>query len=340
MRECEEKAMKIAAFISSPKLNGNTAVLARAAPRTEHAMKAFIAASLLAILFSCGARPKAARDPSLDPIAAILVPGGEFTMGSDALPRGAESPAHRVSLSPFYLSITEITVRQFREFISSTGYLTDAEREGSALGFDRVIGEGFRRIPGASWKNPGFTQGDDHPASCLTWRDAVRFCAWRSAADSLEPAYAFKPGGISRRKGAAGWRLPTEAEWEYAARGGDRGGDYAFSGSDDFMDVAWTGVSTGWVSHPVATKSANELGIFDLSGNVAEWCWDRFGAYPSTPVSSPAGPDSGAFRILRGGSWMGFAHPTEGRVEVRRFAFETDAYDYIGFRVARDAPGR
>jgi formylglycine-generating enzyme len=291
-----------------------------------------------ALLASCTARGGIARDPSLEPVSALLVPGGEFTMGSDALPRGAESPAHRVSLSPFYLSITEITVRQFREFISATGYLTDAEREGSALVFDRVVGEGFRRIPGASWKNPGFAQDDGHPASCLTWRDAVRFCAWRSAADGLAPAYAFKPGGISRRKGAAGWRLPTEAEWEYAARGGNLGGDYAFSGSDDFMDVAWTGVTTGWQSHPVASKAPNALGLHDMSGNVAEWCSDRFGPYPEDSIMDPEGPPSGSFRVLRGGSWMGFAHPTEGRVEVRRFAFESDAYDYIGFRVARDAP--
>jgi formylglycine-generating enzyme required for sulfatase activity len=291
------------------------------------------------VLFpSCPARHSAARDPSLAPIAALLIPGGEFAMGSDALPRGAESPAHRVSLNPFYLSTTEITVRQFREFISATGYLTDAEREGSALVFDRVVGEGFRRIPGASWKTPGFAQGDDHPASCLTWSDAVRFCAWRSAADGLEPAYAFKRSGIARRKGAAGWRLPTEAEWEYAARGGNRAGGFAFSGSDDFMEVAWTGVTSGWISHPVATKSANELGIFDMSGNVAEWCSDRFGPYPGDSVRGPEGPPSGSFRVLRGGSWMGFAHPTEGRVEARRFSFETDAYDYMGFRVARDAP--
>ena len=103
------------------------------------------------------------------------------------------------------------------------------------------------------------------------------------------------------------FRLPTEAEWEYAARGGNKSLHYKYSGSDNIKNVAWYSSNSGYTTHAVGTKTANELGIYDMSGNVEEWCSDWYGGYSAGAQTNPQGPSSGSNRVLRGGSWYGRA---------------------------------
>ncbi|MBP5484357.1 MAG: SUMF1/EgtB/PvdO family nonheme iron enzyme, partial [Bacteroidaceae bacterium] len=128
------------------------------------------------------------------------------------------------------------------------------------------------------------------------------------------------------------FRLPTEAEWEYAARGGKQSKGYKYSGSNTPADVAWYEEKSDGKSHPVATKLPNELGLYDMSGNVWEWCQDWYGSYSSTTQSNPTGPSSGSYRVHRGGSWRNFAG--DCRVSHRHFNTPSGAFINLGFRLA------
>ena len=133
--------------------------------------------------------------------------------------------------------------------------------------------------------NPSNFKGDNLPVECVSWNDCQTF--------------------IDRLNNYTGrnFRLPTEAEWEFAARGGNYSRHYKYSGSNYISDVAWYGDNSGDRTHPVGTKQANELGLYDMSGNVWEWCSDWYGSYSSYSQSNPTGPNSGSYRMRRGGSW-------------------------------------
>ena len=137
--------------------------------------------------------------------------------------------------------------------------------------------------------NPSNFKGDNLPVENVSWDDCQTF--------------------INRLNSYTGrnFRLPTEAEWEFAARGGNYSRHYKYSGSNYIGDVAWYGDNSGNRTHPVGTKQPNELGLYDMSGNVYEWCSDWYGSYSSYSQSNPTGPNSGSFRVLRGGSWRGSA---------------------------------
>ena len=134
--------------------------------------------------------------------------------------------------------------------------------------------------------NPSYFKGDNLPVENVSWNDCQTF--------------------ISRLNNLTGrnFRLPTEAEWEYAARGGNRSRGYKYSGSNTLSDVAWYDDNSGSKTHSVGSKSPNELGLYDMSGNVWEWCSDWFGAYSSSSQTNPNGPSSGSYRVDRGGSWL------------------------------------
>ena len=128
------------------------------------------------------------------------------------------------------------------------------------------------------------------------------------------------------------YRLPTEAEWEYAARGGNASKGYLYAGSDNVDEVAWYSSNSGWRTHPVGGKAPNELGLYDMSGNVWEWCWDWYGNYSSGSQTDPRGPSSGSFRVSRGGSRFNDARSLRS---ASRFGYTADSRFWAGFRPVR-----
>ena len=163
--------------------------------------------------------------------------------------------------------------------------------------------------------NPSYSIGLNLPVENVSWKDAKKFIRKLNA------------------KTGKSYRLPTEAEWEYAARGGNKSRGYKYSGSDDIGTVAWyRGNSESMTTHPVGTKAANELGIHDMSGNVYEWCSDWYGAYSADFQTNPRGPSSGSYRVFRGGAYRTDAGNC--RVSFRSGDSPGDWDYYVGFRLA------
>ncbi|WP_239060764.1 formylglycine-generating enzyme family protein [Bacteroides sp. 519] len=161
--------------------------------------------------------------------------------------------------------------------------------------------------------NPSYFKGDNLPVENVSWDDVQKFIN--------------KLNALTGKK----YRLPTEAEWEYAARGGNKSQRYEYSGSHSISDVGWyTDNSNN--THAVGTKSPNELGIYDMSGNVWEWCADWYGAYNSNAQTNPKGPATGSDRIYRGGSWDDYARYS--RVSYRGSSTPDFRSSYLGFRLA------
>lgn len=254
-----------------------------------------------------------------DDFEMVLVEGGTFEMGAaNGLP--FEQPVHTVVITkPYYLSRYEVTFYQYDRFCDDVGK-NRAQDEGQGRGA-RAVGN-------------------------VSWYDAVEFCNWLSQKEGLEPCYSGT--GLSTECDFAtnGYRLPTEAEWEFAARGGNRGEGYEYAGSNIPDEIGWYLDNSNGFSNPVGAKSPNELGLFDMSGNVQEWCWDWYDAeyYGVSPLEDPRGPSVGRSlmgqqRIKRGGSF--FNQATLLRVAARNFdpPNRRTVYDvyFYGFRVARTA---
>jgi formylglycine-generating enzyme required for sulfatase activity len=290
------------------------------------------------------------KPPGMDDM--VLIAAGTFLMG-DILEEGAprESPVHRVSLTDFYLGKHEVTVEAFRTFVDETGYVTSAEN-GGAFCLNAATGA-FCVNPAANWRDPGFEQGDRHPVTCVSWDDAASYCNWLSGKAGLPPAYDVATGDLLDETGAPtrdiarvkGFRLPTEAEWEYAARGGGKtvrfanGSNIARSSEINFnaaigeCEYSEKGrFRKGTV--PVGSFKPNDLGLYDMAGNVWEWCSDFAGPYSIEPQVNPY-CTSGVQerRAARGGRWGGDAN--ELRVSARLGWASHERCNNIGFRVAR-----
>ena len=245
----------------------------------------------------------------------VYVPGGTFQMGRTAGNGDAdELPVHQVTVDSFWMGSHEVTQKEWFDVMGTTmsDQWTLARKNGD----------------GTTMPNKG--TGDDYPMYWVTWGEAVAYCNALSVKEKLTPAYAISGNTVTLNPGASGYRLPTEAEWEYAAKEG--GVDsFIYSGSDTEKDVAWYKDNSDGKTQPVKGKKPNRLGLYDMSGNVWEWCWDLYGPYPSGPVKNPTGPSSGTNRVRRGGSWGNDQHSI--RTVDRHDVDPSDRADGHGFRV-------
>jgi len=231
----------------------------------------------------------------------VLVKGGTFKMGSNS-GEADEKPVHSVTLSDFYIGKYEVTVAQYKEYCTENGKKLPPDPKPEWY-------EEYKNASKWIWK-------DDYPIVNISWKDALDYCTWLA------------------KKTGQNYTLPTEAQWEYAARGGNKSGNYKYSGSESINKVAWydeTTLEKGPKS--VGTLKPNELGIYDMSGNAWEWCKDFFGRYPSEAQKDPQGPASSPYKVIRGGSWYYVAHLARVTARDGPYPHYTN-YNY-GFRVAR-----
>ncbi|HON29220.1 MAG TPA: SUMF1/EgtB/PvdO family nonheme iron enzyme, partial [Mesotoga infera] len=248
----------------------------------------------------------------------VLVEKGSFTMG-DTWGDGDsdEKPTHKVTFTyNFYIGKYETTFEEYDAFCEATGRSKPS---------DSGWGRGAR------------------PVINVTCWDAIDYCNWLSEKEGLPKAYD-NSGNLLDKDGmittditkVLGYRLPTEAEWEYAARGGNKSRGYEYAGSSTVGDVAWYESNSESKTQEVGKKAPNELGIYDMSGNVWEWCSDWYRSYSSSAQTNPYNGTSGSDRVFRGGGWSDFA--TDGRVANRLDFSFTYTLNLLGFRICRTVP--
>ena len=246
----------------------------------------------------------------------VPVEGGTFTMGATA-EQGSdadsnEKPAHQVTLSSYSIGETEVTQALWLAVMGS-----------NPSWFNQYGNSDYDSYHSSEYYGTNLQR----PVECVSWNDCQEFIT-----------------KLNQLTGAS-FRLPTEAEWEYAARGGNKRQGYKYSGSNIIDDVAWYWYNipsqsfgtSGFGTQTVATKSANELGLYDMSGNVYEWCQDWYGSsyYSNSPSTNPTGPASGSYRVLRGGGWYGNAR--DCRVSSRNDNTPFYRNSYNGLRLALGA---
>jgi len=257
-------------------------------------------------------------------IDMVQIPGGSFAMGNNDYNTN-ENPVHTVTLSNFYMGKYEVTQEQWTTVMGSNP-------------------SNFKDSPVS-----GEVQ-NKRPVEYVSWYDALVFCNKLSMLEGLSPAYRISGStdpavwgtvptnsnstwnAVEIVTGSNGYRLPTEAQWEYAARGGKGSpGNYTYSGSNNLGDVAWYPSNSGDKTHEVGKKTPNGLGLYDMSGNVMEWCWDRYGSYSSGAQTDPMGAaTSSSYRVDRGGSWGNSMRSTERTIDLPDFRD-----DNLGFRLVR-----
>ncbi len=263
-------------------------------------------------------KPEPKRKPDLLPYEPemVFVAGGSFAMGSNS-GKSDEKPVHRVILDSYYIGKYEVTVGEFRSFVEATGYLTESEMgDGSYVSTGSI----WEKRRGINWRYDAggrkrSSSEERHPVIHVSWNDAVAYCKWLSS------------------KTGKTYRLPTEAEWEYAARGGKYSEGYIYAGSANAESAGWIESNSEYKTHEVGGKQANELGLYDMSGNVREWCndWYSYSYYSSSASNNPTGPSNGTGRVLRGGSWSISAQ--DSRV-ANRYDYSPESRNSLnGFRV-------
>lgn len=236
----------------------------------------------------------------------VLVKGGEFKMGNTVEEEGFEDeiPVHQVTLSDYYISTYEVTQSEWEEVMGS---------------------------------NPSTFIGKMKPVENISWFDAIDFSNKLSEKEGLKPCYTIgRNNNVTCDWTANGYRLPTEAEWEYAARGGNESNGYMYSGSNSIDEVGFYKGNSMSMSHPTGSKKPNELRIYDMSGNVWEWCWDWYtNSYRSDPETNPRGVEFGVERCRRGGSWGQISK--SARSSNRLGTPPELKFNYVGLRLVKNA---
>ncbi|MBM4422551.1 MAG: formylglycine-generating enzyme family protein, partial [Chloroflexi bacterium] len=272
--------------------------------------------------------PGATRIAEKDGMVMVYVPAGTFEMGSNE-GDSDEQPVHAVTLDAFWIDQTEVTSAMFRIFVEATGYETDAEKAGWSYVFNPSSAS-WEQTNGADWAHPrgpssGLSGLEKHPVINVSWNDATAYCEW------------------------ADRRLPTEAEWEKAARGDD-GRKYPWGNGNvagNLLDFADSNLNVDWADKtvddgyqftaPVGSypDGASPYGALDIAGNVWEWVndWYSENYYNTSPTENPPGPSSGDYRVLRGGSWYNEARNVRASGRLRFFP-DFGGYD-LGFRCSR-----
>jgi formylglycine-generating enzyme required for sulfatase activity len=269
----------------------------------------------------------------------VYVPAGEFMMGSQRdseMIDKDEIPQHRVKITKgLYIGQTEVTLGQFMTFTEDAAWVTEAERERWSYAWSNGV---FQIIYGVSFRSVGFPQTDSHPVVCVSWNDAVEFCRW-----------------LGNREGKR-YRLPTEAEWEYVCRAGsnsvyqwgnrpEKGAGWCNAGDltakKEFSKIVAPSILFPWYdgyifTAPVGQFRANAFGLYDMHGNVMEFCSDWYGEdyYKVSRAINPPGPANGKLRALRGGSWS--SYPKGCRSAKRYRDKPSIRCTNLGFRVVLD----
>jgi formylglycine-generating enzyme required for sulfatase activity len=244
-------------------------------------------------------------------------------MGSPASEpeRQTDEAQHRVTVSDFYIAKSPVTQREYSQLMGNN--------------------------PSEFRTNPMDSSGDNLPVENVSWFDAVRFCNARSTREGLTPAYSIQGNTVTWNRSANGYRLPTEAEWEYACRAGtttpfNTGNNITDKEANCYNNYGYNNNSSGRVTGgyrgrtvPVNSYAVNSWGLFDMHGNVADWCWDWYGEYDTTAQTNPIGPVTGTLRINRGGGWNDF--PKHIRSAYRAATPPDNGSFNIGFRLVRNA---
>lgn len=274
-------------------------------------------------------RPKPPTNTLRNESSMVLIKGGKFAMGTDeGMP--FEAPVHEVDLGPFLIDAHEVSVAEFAKFIEATGYQTEADKFGWS-GVFSMSTKAWMKVDGANWRYPEGPNAKpavpNEPVTQVSWNDTVAYAKW------------------------VGKRLPTEAEWEFAARGGLVGKTYAWG---DELRPGGKPVANWWQGEfpdnntdedgyrmraPVGSFAPNGYGLYDVAGNVWEWVADHYDPsyYPASPTRDPKGPPHGKERVIRGGSWMCAENFCANyRVAARSHSAPDTGLNNLGFRLAKD----